>query len=133
MKKSFVACALVLLCACSEQYNASNNVQSHVQDILSKQEVNIAEIEVSVRHNDAEIIVENTKGISIKEIFSLPRPNVYQGTYTINYSCDNSDCNITYDERSAEDLNDALILSLFDKYVVDVIEKLAQKQLMLSN
>lgn len=126
--------SLVLLCACTQQqYKASDEVQAHLQLAFSKSENYISSFSASVVHDVVEIVAIHKGGTKVRERINFPMPNMYQGMYTINYSCDNSNCTLTYDEGSAEYLNDYLIKSLFDEYVVPVAKKLKHKHAMQNN
>lgn len=124
---------VLLLSACSEQYRASKNAQESIDIALSQYDISVSNIEISVNNDHAKIIVENAEGIDLVRQFYFPRPNIYQGRYSIEYSCEKARCSLLYDEKAAEIFNDRLLISLFEKHVQPEVKALEQKVKMLKN
>jgi len=133
MKKIISLSLLLILSACSKQYDVHESVRLYVLSSLEKHNIQISNIEVFIKDDKAEIFVKNSDGINTSNRFILPQPNEYFGTYIIEYSCVEEECSLTYDEKAAEILNDEMIKSFFDVHVAREIRGLKRKVKMLSN
>lgn len=130
MKQIFLVFTLLMLTACSGglEFKASNEVQSYVRGIITE---DVASVEVEIKWDFIYLYVENRGGLSIRERYFLPKPNVFSGRYNIEYHCEES-CLVTYDERTAEALDDRLLEFLFDKHVKRAVDALGRKSKMMN-
>ena len=126
-KKLIGLSTVLLLSSCSEQFVASKQVHSHVNELLSQSDIDVSSVLFSVQHDEATLNIEEYTGVELTKHFIFPRPNTYQGSYEIEYACKNKKCSLLYNESAAESLNDEMIISLFDEYAQKGVNALEQK------